>query len=299
MINFIRIAQRAALAGWLAAAWLAAAWLVCANTAAAAPVLLAETLELKNRPNFQIDAYLVSEKFDGIRAIWNGKTLQYRSGGLIQAPAAFIQLLPKNIALDGELWLGYERFEALSSIVRVTQPNAAAWAAVQYHIFELPDAPGSFAERAQAIEALVRRSHQANPNTPLRAVQQLRVANLPALEKHLQRVLRMGGEGLMLHLASAPYLTGRSDVLLKLKPWHDMEAVVVGHSPGKGQFKGQLGALRVQLANGKRFAIGTGFRKHERANPAPIGSQVSFRYQGFTANGIPRFAVFLRVRPAE
>ena len=138
------MAQRAVLAGWLAAAWL-----VCMQATAGAPVLLAETLELKNRPNFQIDAYLVSEKFDGIRAIWDGKTLQFRSGGLIHAPRAFTQQLPENIALDGELWLGYERFEALSGTIRATKPDAAAWAGVQYHVFELPNAAGSFAERAQ------------------------------------------------------------------------------------------------------------------------------------------------------
>ena len=293
-MSIITILQRAVLAGWLAAAGL-----IFANAASAAPVLLAETLELKNRPNFQVDAYLVSEKFDGIRAIWNGKTLQYRSGGLIHAPAEFIRQLPKDTALDGELWLGYERFEALSSIIRAVRPDSAAWAGVQYHIFELQGAPGSFAERAARIEALVQKSQRASADSPLRAVQQRRVATLAALETQLQRVLRAGGEGLMLHLASAPYVTGRSDVLLKLKPWHDMEAIVVGHSPGKGQFKGQLGALRVQLANGKRFSIGTGFAKHERANPAPIGSQVSFKYQGFTAKGIPRFAVFLRIRPPE
>jgi DNA ligase 1 len=278
---------------------LAALLFACASIANAAPVLLAETLELKNRPNFQIQDYLVSEKLDGIRAIWDGKTLQYRSGGLIQAPSAFLNQLPKNQALDGELWLGYQRFEALSAIVRLAQPGKDAWLGVQYHIFELPNAPGSFTERAKRIEQFVVQALRENPDTPLRAIPQRRTDNLPDLERQLQSVLAKGGEGLMLHLASAPYITGRSDVLLKLKPWHDMEAKVVGHLPGKGQFKGQLGALRVQLNDGKRFSIGTGFSKQDRANPPPIGSQVTFRYRGFTVYGLPRFAVFLRVRPKE
>ena len=278
---------------------LAALAFACASIATAASVLLAETLELKNRPNFQIHDYLVSEKLDGIRAIWDGKTLQYRSGGLIQAPSAFLAQLPKNQTLDGELWLGYQRFEALSAIIRTLQPDPKAWAKVQYHIFELPDAPGSFAKRAQRIEQIVAQALRVNPDAPVRAIAQLRIANLADLERQLQSVLAKGGEGLMLHLASAPYITGRSDVLLKLKPWHDAEALVVGHLPGKGQYKGQLGALRVQLENGKRFSIGTGFSKFDRANPAPIGSQVTFRYRGFTVHGLPRFAVFLRVRVPE
>ncbi len=278
---------------------LAVTWFTCASLFAAAPVLLAETLELKNRPNFQIQDYLVSEKLDGIRAIWDGKTLQYRSGGLIQAPSAFLNQLPKNQALDGELWLGYQRFEALSAIVRLAQPGKDAWLGVQYHIFELPNGPGGFAERAKRIEQIVVQALRANPDTPLRTIPQRRTNNLPDLERQLQSVLAKGGEGLMLHLTSAPYITGRSDVLLKLKPWHDMEAKVVGHLPGKGQFKGQLGALRVQLENGKRFSIGTGFSKFERANPPPIGSHVTFRYRGFTVHGLPRFAVYLRVRLPE
>jgi len=35
----------------------------------------------------------------------------------------------------------------------------------------------------------------------------------------------------------------------------------------------------------------------ERADPPPIGSRVTYRHNGFTTNGIPRFARFLRVRP--
>lgn len=75
------------------------------------------------------------------------------------------------------------------------------------------------------------------------------------LKSRLDEVVRAGGEGLMLHLAEAPYLTGRSDVLLKLKPLSDTEAVVVEHIPGKGKYKGMLGALRVEMPDGKQFVI--------------------------------------------
>ncbi|MES9906262.1 MAG: DNA ligase, partial [Sedimenticola sp.] len=33
-----------------------------------------------------------------------------------------------------------------------------------------------------------------------------------------------------------------------------------------------------------------------RAVPPVVGSVITFRYQGFTGNGIPRFASYLRVR---
>jgi len=112
----------------------------------------------------------------------------------------------------------------------------------------------------------------------------------------LAATVKAGGEGLMLHRADAPYETGRSDTLLKLKPWLDAEAVVVAHLPGKGEYAGQLGALRVRLPDGREFRLGTGFSDAQRKHPPPIGSVVTYRYRELTAKGMPRFASFLRRR---
>ena len=98
--------------------------------------------------------YLASEKYDGVRALWDGRSLRFRSGRAVNAPAWFVQRLPAQ-ALDGELWLARGRFDALSAIVRREQPVDAEWRQVKYMVFELPDAPGSFAERAAAIRTLV------------------------------------------------------------------------------------------------------------------------------------------------
>jgi DNA ligase 1 len=100
----------------------------------------------------------------------------------------------------------------------------------------------------------------------------------------------------MLHLAGAPYSTGRSDVLLKLKPLLDTEAKVVEHVPGKGKYKNMMGALRVQMPDGRRFNIGTGFTDSVRKNPPPVGATITYTYSSLTKTGLPRFAAFLRVR---
>jgi DNA ligase-1 len=112
----------------------------------------------------------------------------------------------------------------------------------------------------------------------------------------LDRVVAKGGEGLILHQASAPHLSGRSDYLMKLKPHQDMEAVVVDHIPGTGRLSGKMGALMVQLESGLKFKIGTGFTDEQRTNPPRIGEVITFRYQGLTKRGVPRFASFLRIR---
>jgi DNA ligase-1 len=56
-----------------------------------------------------------------------------------------------------------------------------------------------------------------------------------------------------------------------------------------------LGALLVERPDGLRFRIGTGFTDEERRNPPPIGSWITYAYNGFTVSGIPRFARFMRM----
>ena len=103
----------------------------------------------------------------------------------------------------------------------------------------------------------------------------------------------------MLHRGSARYRAGRTNDLLKVKRHEDAEAVVVGHLPGRGRFTGMLGALLVEMPDGRRFRLGTGLSDAERRQPPPIGATVTYRYYGTTRNGIPRFASFLRVRLPE
>jgi len=237
--------------------------------------------------------YLVSEKFDGVRGQWDGKTLRYRSGRAVPAPAWFTARLPRT-PLDGELWLDRGRFDELSGIVRKAAPLDAEWRGLHYMVFELPGAAGTFAERAERIRDLALQA--AWPQ--LVAVEQTPVANRDALRDRLASTVAQGGEGLVLHLASAPYRPGRSDVTMKLKPELDTEAVVVAHHPGQGRNAGRLGALEVRAPDGRRFLIGTGFSDAQRCDPPPLGSVVTYRYRDLTASGLPRFASFLRVHHA-
>lgn len=248
---------------------------------------------LANVANADIDPtpYLVSEKYDGVRAFWDGQTLRSRAGNVIVAPAWWLAKLPK-CSLDGELWIGRGQFEKLSGFVRKTAPQDEEWRQIKYMIFELPDAPGTFAERYEQIKRIIAQTNFLQ----LVAVEQFRLPDNAALKRKLAEVVRAGGEGLMLHRADAPYITGRNDALLKLKPLDDAEAKVIGYVPGKGKYEGKMGALQVETPDGKRFQIGTGFTDVVRANPPAIGSQVTYTYRGFTKNGLPRFASFLRVR---
>jgi DNA ligase 1 len=254
---------------------------------AAPALLLAQTAPTGIDPT----GFLVSEKYDGVRALWDGRVLRFRSGLTIAAPEAFIERLPP-VPLDGELWLGRGRFEALSGLVRRQSPDAAAWRQLRYMVFDLPGASGSFAERAQRIAALAR--HTGWPQ--LQAVEQALLASPHALQRRLDEVVAAGGEGLMLHRANALHVAGRSATLLKLKPLHDAEARVTGHVAGRGRHAGRMGALRVRSEQGVNFLLGIGFSDAQREAPPALGTLVSYTHRGFTADGVPRFASFLRLR---
>lgn len=238
--------------------------------------------------------FLVSEKYDGVRAFWDGHTLRFRSGRRIAAPAWFTAALPK-ISLDGELWLGRGNFDRLSGMVRRSTPVEAEWREVQYMIFDLPGQPGRFDERALRIASLL----EAAAVPWLHAVSQQRVPDREALQRQLQQLAEEGGEGLVLHRADADWKAGRSIALRKLKPLPDEDARVVAYQPGKGRHAGRMGALLLEMPNGLRFSLGTGFTDAQRNTPPRVGSLVTYRYRDRTPTGLPRFASFLRVREAE
>ncbi|GJL70531.1 MAG: ATP-dependent DNA ligase [Nitrospirales bacterium] len=245
------------------------------------------------RQGLNLSQYRISEKLDGVRARWDGTQLISRGGNVFAAPAWFTKGFPA-VPLDGELWIGRSRYEEVSSIVRTQQPHDG-WRNVRLMVFDLPAHGGTFAQRV--IEMNRYKIEGSSPY--LGIIEQLRVGSEEDLLKWLHTVTDEGGEGLMLHRETALYSSGRSQDLLKLKLFTDAEATVIGYRPGKGQFAGQVGSLKVRTDDGVIFFVGSGLSHEQRRRPPPLQSRVTFRHQGLTENGIPRFPVFLRIRDEE
>ena len=256
--------------------------------AADAPALL---LAQVYRPGLPLQDYWVSEKYDGVRGFWDGRTLRTRGGETVQAPAWFTAGWPE-VPMDGELWAGRGRFSHAQSTTRQQQPGDVAWRQIRFMVFDLPGDKGTFDQRLPALNALVESLGQPW----VQAVPQRRVANDAALQALLHRTVRAGGEGLMLHRGASLYRAGRSDDLIKVKTHEDTEARVVAHLPGKGRHAGRMGALLVETPSGQRFRLGAGFSDADRERPPPVGSWVTYRFRGTHDGGLPRFASFVRER---
>ncbi len=266
-------------------------WTPTPAVAAPPALLLANDYE---QSEVDVSRYWVSEKYDGVRAYWDGKRLITRAGNPIHAPDWFTRGWPTE-PLDGELWAGRGRFEQVTATVRDLEPDDIAWRSIRFMVFDLPAHAGTFSTRLETMRSLL---------SPLRIewlreVTQSRVADDASLHAQLETVTAAGGEGLMLHREDSLYRAERSDDLLKLKPHQDAEARVVAHLPGQGKYSGLLGALLVRNADGTEFRIGTGFTDQQRRDPPPIGSWITYSYHNVTARGVPRFARFLRARPPD
>ena len=249
-------------------------------------IMLADIYE----QGIDVTQYWVSEKLDGVRARWDGKHLISRGGHTFFTPKWFTDRFPA-IHLDGELWIGPGRYEEISSIVRKKRPHEG-WRRIRLMVFDLPKHGGIFNDRVIDMKRLATKTHSPH----LAFIDQQTVTDEAELKQLLQVVMDQGGEGLMLHRKTAHYAKGRSHDLLKLKPYFDAEATVIGYRPGKGQFTGQVGSLQVKTDDGQVIYIGSGLTHEQRRNPPPLQSRITYRYQGFTKNGVPRFPVFLRIR---
>ena len=74
-----------------------------------------------------------------------------------------------------------------------------------------------------------------------------------------------------------------------MKRFEDSEAKVIGHLKGTGRCSLMMDAIQVREKDGTEFKIGSGFNDAQRRKPPKLGSMVTFKFQGRSKNGIPRF----------
>lgn len=237
--------------------------------------------------------YWVSEKYDGIRGYWNGHQLVSRSGKNLNPPAWFVKNWPAT-PFEGEVWAGRGKFEQAASVIQQHKPAENAWRSLCFMAFDVPTSPRSFNDRIHLYQGIVKHIGQSW----VQAVAQSQVSSHLELKDLLNQTIHHGGEGLVLHLANSTYQSGRNSNVLKVKQHEDAEAQVIGHEQGQGKHAHRTGALQLVTSQGLHFKVGTGLSDAQRENPPAIGQWVTYRYRGLTDKGMPRFASFVRIKPA-
>ncbi|KAL4489287.1 hypothetical protein ABPG72_006351 [Tetrahymena utriculariae] len=256
-------------------------------------VLLAQQMPDEMDPT----GWYASEKMDGVRAIWTGKTFYSRNGNEFYPPPFFIQNFP-NCTLDGELFTKRDDFQRCVGIVKTKNGNEEKderWKDIVYLVYDCPKLLKPFQDRIKALqEQLPKLGNKYIKTLPHKIVE-----SREQLDSELERVLKSNGEGLMLRDPKSMYECRRSKTLLKVKTFTDEEATVIGSERGEGRCSDMMGALVCRMKNGTEFKIGSGFNDGQRRKPPKKGSVITFKYQNLTKDGKPRFPIFLRVKEDE
>lgn len=238
-----------------------------------------------------LTGWWMSEKLDGVRAYWDGKQFLSRGHNIYYAPDWFTAGLPAH-PLDGELWIARKRFQSASDIAK-SQGTPERWKDLRFLVFDAPDESGPFEDRVRFLSDSA--PVWKNPFTAL--VEHVACTGNRHLEDELERIIALGGEGLMVRQPGSKYERSRSSTILKVKKFLDTEVVVEDYEPGEGRHKGRVGALWVRLGSGVTCKVGTGLKDKDRDYPPARGSIITVRYQELTEDGALRFPVYVGPRP--
>lgn len=332
-------------------------------------VMLSHVLDLTQPRMYSLGNWFASEKLDGMRAIWLPDTKGFPVGGLpfanmdkdvkqdakraatglwtryfkpIWAPSWWLDKLPRNVFLDGELWCGRGMFNTLTSITKRKEADDR-WNNVQFRVFDNPSPDQIYSDgkihkppilvknfrgiwewckenlaydyevHGRGFEAtynyLVKVIDPDNSYVKVHTQERLSWSNQKAqegLEVFLNEVLAKGGEGVIVRHPMSTWVPKRMNTVLKVKPFMDAEATIVGVTKGEGRLEGMIGALEVEgeITDAKSgrshratFKLGTGLTDANRTSDKfKPGVVVTYRYRELTPDGIPREGRFLRIR---
>tara|TARA_B110001452_G_scaffold255223_1_gene247440 strand:- start:6379 stop:8586 length:2208 start_codon:yes stop_codon:yes gene_type:complete len=276
-----------------------------------------------------------SEKWDGIRALWDGEKMISRGSGVgkpkvyTYIPEWFKNALPPGIPLDGEIWIGRGLFQKTSRLSTLkpgksytTDQIESIWTGssdppVVFKVFDIPNDPRPFEKRMAFLQTVIKDrkvcwnsiDYPGKKTFPIQMTEQVKIKSMEQLIQLYTKLTSEGAEGIMLRAPGSPYQTKRSKYMLKYKIKEDAECILREYIPGDGKYIGMLGSLKCELMtdgkpNGIFSQIGTGLNDNQRENYnnknssdfIPIGSIVSFSYMEMTKDGVPRHPVYRGIR---
>ena len=218
--------------------------------------------------------WYMSEKLDGLRGLWDGSVF-ISSGGTVPyfIPDWIKELMPPSIPLDGEVWIGRDKFSGTGGVTgifaikpgnrRKYSQEAAElkWMNITYNAFDVPDYPGVFEDRIKFLEQVIEARCKWWPyiqkkyydilidkrpkvakalmeiECPLKLATQTQIKDEQHFQEVFQDILDNDGEGLIVRKPGSYYEGKRSTASLKYKQIDDSECKVIGIIPGKSGSK--------------------------------------------------------------
>lgn len=248
-----------------------------------------------------VEGWLMSEKLDGVRAIWDGEKFTSRNEKPFFAPQWFKDAMPP-LDLDGELWIrrGTGGLQETVSAVRKKVPIDSEWEKVTYKVFDAPVYEDTFIKRLNAIDRLMKGNKYIN------ILPHAQIINTAHMMHEFDKILLEGGEGLVVRNPLSDYEEKRSSNMLKLKTMHMpgyikiTDGTVIGHTEGEGKYIGMVGALIVEWEGGE-VKVGSGLTDADRhcTMTIPVESKIHFKYEVLTLDGVPFHPIYLGRRDYE
>lgn len=243
-----------------------------------------------------IENFAVSEKFDGVRGIWDGKEMFSKNGKKLAIPPCFAEKLAvlelkDGEFVEGEIWADYGKFAEVSSLARRKNPTCAEFESVKYLIFNAQlNESSDFLANLSKIQSIL----ESHKTPQIRTITQHKFSNASEVSDFFNTVIAKGGEGVILR---------DSHTAFKLKAQHDAECKIIDYTRGKGRLSGKVGAIVCEsladknsgIKNGIIFRIGSGLSDKMRTNPPKIGTIITYKFSGVSKNSVPLHTRFWRV----
>jgi DNA ligase-1 len=167
-----------------------------------------------------VSGWIASEKYDGIRAYWDGETMWTRGGNAVPIPQEWRDALPAGVHLDGEIFAGYGQRKKAEWFARAGKYTEEC----TYRVFDAPSMPGCYADRMDYVEKVWNEDYTLEriggiPTARWSQVEWWTIDGIESARNDVAEIQAEGGEGLILRHPDLAYTPGRTDRLLKLKTW--------------------------------------------------------------------------------
>ncbi len=251
---------------------------------------------------------IATPKLDGIRcAIENGKPRTFNKKPIPNTWVNDVLGMYAHLTegFDGELMLVDGDFNSVQSGI-MSQDGRPRF---RFVVFDLHNSLLPYKARIEQVHKRVAEVRKTEDLEALvfEAVTAKLCRNEMELQGYWNECVELGYEGVIVNAPEGFYKNGRSglkeQLSIKLKIWHDDEAVVIGFEEeiaADGTPKGRVGRVTLRHNSGVEFGAG-GITDDEKARmwnkpEQYLGKTGTFKYQDWPTGGKPRFPGWKGVR---